>query len=190
MELHDLPGDGKPQAGAPAGAVLLPAVEPLPDLLQLIPGKGRAVVLHGEAGPVPLPPDPGPNCAPRRGVAHGVGRQVAHGLAQPALVGGHRTGIAARKLHRQLPVRRCGLQPPEHGPGHLRQIEVIPGKLDFSGLQAAQVQHLQHHGVQLLRLRQDGVQVLLPLLRGDVLPQPLAAAVDHRQGGLQLVGHV
>src|SRR5699024_1048250 len=32
VELHDLPGDGKPQAGTPAGAVLLTAIEPLPDL--------------------------------------------------------------------------------------------------------------------------------------------------------------
>ena len=185
-----MPHNGQPQPGALPGGGVLPAIEGLKELVQLLLGDGRAVIGHPQGGVLAHLGHLHPNLTPGGGVFDGVGEQVFHHLGHAAPVGQDGGGCLQSGGQPQPLGLQGGGQLFQGGAGELGQGEILSAQLYPPCLQPGQVQKLQHHAVHPLRLAANGGQVLLPLVLGDVLLQPLGVAVNHRQGGFQLVGHV
>ena len=120
------------------------------------------------------------------GMAQGVGGQVFHRLLQPCPVPGE-----GYLLQLQLKLEIFLFQGQGKGGKHLPyqggQVHRFLFRCPVC-LRPGQIQQAAHQSGHAVALREYHVQVLLPLLRGDVLPQGLGVGTEDGQGSFQFVG--
>ena len=110
-----------------------------------------------------------PDLAASRGMLEGVGSQVGDHQGEPSFLAGDGARLQVQGQHDTGGLHGA-LQGVENGVHYTVQSHGTGGEGSLARLHAAQIQKSAHQGGHLVGLVHDDVQVLGPLVRGDVLP--------------------
>ena len=188
MHIQNVLHNGQPQAGAHLGplVLLVHLVVALPDVFQLLRGDALAGV--GDGHPhlaLPQLLTQGDGLVLAR-VGDGVVHQVVHHLGDFQLVGVHPHLLPVEEgevVIRQLVI------PVQNAPYAFRKVEAGLFQGQHAGLQLGEVQQVVDQVGQPFRLVDDNLHVFRGVLPRQI-PHDLAVALNHGQGGAQVVADV